>query len=195
MARARTSSTLHNGVRMRDLTPAPSMTRRWPRTGSACRPEIRFRNAGWLRSSDARPAAGRERESLTHDEHHRSKNRWAPRPWFKLSSAKGHFVLVSSCQLNQKLEGTDRHCRSPPGYLLYSRFVRDLDETSLAPSLQYSEIVELAFFRAVQEREPLRHCVRKKGAIRKPRITDDYQVVIPLDLDTVRVRTHRRGAP
>ena len=33
-------------VTMRCLRPAPSMTRRWPPTGSACRPAIRFRNAG-----------------------------------------------------------------------------------------------------------------------------------------------------
>ena len=31
---------------VRYLKPAPSMTRRWPRTGSACRPAIRCRNAG-----------------------------------------------------------------------------------------------------------------------------------------------------
>jgi hypothetical protein len=66
---------------MRYLTPASSMTPRWPRTGSACRPAIRFRNAGWLRCSDARPAAGPERGSLTHDKHHRSKTRRAPRSW------------------------------------------------------------------------------------------------------------------
>jgi 3-oxoadipate enol-lactonase len=35
-----------SSVTMRYLKPAPSMTRRWPRTGSACRPAIRFRNAG-----------------------------------------------------------------------------------------------------------------------------------------------------
>jgi YVTN family beta-propeller protein len=70
-----------SSVTMRHLKPAPSMTRRWPRTGSACRPAIRCRNAGWLACSDARPAAGSERESLTHDKHHRSRNRRAPRPW------------------------------------------------------------------------------------------------------------------
>jgi len=31
---------------MRYLKPSPSMTRRWPRTSSACRPATRFRNAG-----------------------------------------------------------------------------------------------------------------------------------------------------
>ena len=66
---------------VRCLKPAPSMTRRWPRTGSACRPAIRCRNAGSLRCSDAHPAAGRERESLTHGRHHRSNNRRASRPW------------------------------------------------------------------------------------------------------------------
>jgi hypothetical protein len=34
-----------SSVTMRRLRPAPSMTRRWPRTGSACRPAIRCRNA------------------------------------------------------------------------------------------------------------------------------------------------------
>jgi hypothetical protein len=33
-------------VMMRCLRPAPSMTRRWPPTRSACRPAIRFRNVG-----------------------------------------------------------------------------------------------------------------------------------------------------
>ena len=66
-------------VMMRCLRPAPSMTRRWPPTGSACRPAIRCRNAGSPRCSDAHPAAGRERESPMHDKHHRSKTRRAPR--------------------------------------------------------------------------------------------------------------------
>jgi hypothetical protein len=35
-----------SSVTMSYLKPAPSMTRRWPRTGSACRPAIRFRNVG-----------------------------------------------------------------------------------------------------------------------------------------------------
>ena len=65
---------------MRCWKPALSMPRRWPRTGSACRPAIRYPNADWLRCSDAHPAAGRERESLTHDKHDRSKNRRVPRP-------------------------------------------------------------------------------------------------------------------
>jgi hypothetical protein len=59
-------------VTMRCLKPAPSMTRRWPRTGSACRPAIRCRNAGSPRCSDAHPAAGREPESPMHDRHRRS---------------------------------------------------------------------------------------------------------------------------
>jgi hypothetical protein len=41
----------------------------------------RFRNAGRLRCSAAHRAAGRGRESLTHDKHHRSKTRRAGRPW------------------------------------------------------------------------------------------------------------------
>jgi hypothetical protein len=59
-------------VTMRHLRPALLMTRRWPRTGSACRPAIRCRNAGSPRCSDAHPAAGREPESLMHDRHRRS---------------------------------------------------------------------------------------------------------------------------
>jgi hypothetical protein len=68
-----------SSVATRYLKPAPSMTRQWPRTGSACRLAIRFPNADWLRCSGARPAAGHERESLTHDKHHRPKTRRAPR--------------------------------------------------------------------------------------------------------------------
>ena len=55
-------SPLEGSVTMRCLRPAPSMTRRWPRTGSACRPAIRCRNAGSSGCSDAHPVAGRERE-------------------------------------------------------------------------------------------------------------------------------------
>ena len=66
-------------VTMRRLRPAPSMTRRWPRTGSACRPATRCRNAGSPRCSDAHPAAGREPESPMHDRHRRSQTRRAPR--------------------------------------------------------------------------------------------------------------------
>ena len=65
-------------VTMRCLRPALSMTRRWPRTGSACRPAIRFRNAGSPRCSDAHPAAGREPESPMHDRHRRSQTRHHP---------------------------------------------------------------------------------------------------------------------
>ena len=66
-------------VTMRRLRPALSMTRRWPRTGSASRPATRFRNAGSPRCSDAHPAAGREPESPMHDRNRRSQTRRAPR--------------------------------------------------------------------------------------------------------------------
>ena len=52
---------------MRRLRPAPPMTRRWPRTGSASRPAIGSQNAGSPRCSDAHPAAGREPGSPMHD--------------------------------------------------------------------------------------------------------------------------------
>jgi Protein of unknown function (DUF2637) len=80
-------SPLEGSVTMRCLRPAPSMTRRWPRTGSACRPAIRCRNAGSLRCSDAHPVAGREREWPMHDKRRRSKafrtprSRLNRRPW------------------------------------------------------------------------------------------------------------------
>ena len=64
---------------MRRLRPALAMTRRWPRTGSACRPATRCRNAGSPRCSDAHPAAGREPESPMHGKHRRSQTRRAPR--------------------------------------------------------------------------------------------------------------------
>lgn len=60
-----------DNVTMRRPGPALSMTRRWRRTGSACRPAIRCRNAGSPRCSDAHPAAGREPESPMHDRHRR----------------------------------------------------------------------------------------------------------------------------
>jgi len=66
-------------VMVRCLRPAPSMTRRWPPTRSACRPAIRSRNVGSPRCSDVHPAAGRERESPMHDKHHHSKTRRASR--------------------------------------------------------------------------------------------------------------------
>ena len=59
-------------VTMRRLRPALAMTRRWPRTGSACRPATRFRNVGSPRCSDAHPAAGREPESPRYDKRRRS---------------------------------------------------------------------------------------------------------------------------
>ena len=68
-----------DSVTMRRLRPAPAMTRRWPRTGSACRPATRFRNVGSPRCSDAHPAAGREPESPMHDKHRRSQTRRVPR--------------------------------------------------------------------------------------------------------------------
>ena len=79
-------------VTMRCLRPALSMTRRWPRTGSACRPATRSRNAGSPRCSDAHPAAGREPESPRHGKHPRSGTRRAPRsrlnrtPWRHLGA-------------------------------------------------------------------------------------------------------------
>jgi hypothetical protein len=65
-------------VARRRLQPGPSMTRRWPRTGSACRPAARCRNADSHRCSGAPPAAGLERESLMHDSHRRSQTHRAP---------------------------------------------------------------------------------------------------------------------
>jgi len=68
-----------DSVTMRRLGPALAMTRRWPRTGSACRPAIRCRNAGSPRCSGAHPAAGREPGSPMHGRHRRSQTRRAPR--------------------------------------------------------------------------------------------------------------------
>jgi hypothetical protein len=74
-------------VTMRRLRPAPATTRRWPPTGSACRPATRCRNAGSPRCSGAHPAAGREPEWPMHDKHRRSQTHRAPRsrlndmPW------------------------------------------------------------------------------------------------------------------
>jgi hypothetical protein len=67
-----------DGVTMERLTPALSMMWRWPRTGSACRPAIRCRNAGSPRCSDGPPAAGREPESPMHGKHRRSQPHRAP---------------------------------------------------------------------------------------------------------------------
>ena len=63
---------------MRRLRPTLATTRRWPRTGSACRPATRCRNDGSPRCSDAHPAAGREPESPMHDRNGRSQTRRAP---------------------------------------------------------------------------------------------------------------------
>ena len=64
-------------VTMRCLGPALAMTRRWPRTGLACRPATRCRNAGSPRCSDAHLAAGRGPESPMHDMNRRSQTRRA----------------------------------------------------------------------------------------------------------------------
>ena len=66
-------------VTMRCFRPSAATTRRWPRTGSACRPATRCRNDGSPRCSDAHPAAGHEPESPRHDRHRRSRTRRAPR--------------------------------------------------------------------------------------------------------------------
>ena len=72
---------------MRCWRPALSMMGRWPRTGSACKPATRSRNADWPRCSDAHPAAGREPESPMHGAHRRSQTHPAARlrlnrtPW------------------------------------------------------------------------------------------------------------------
>ena len=66
-------------VTLRRLRPALSMVRRWPRTGSACRPATRCQNAGSPRCSAAHPAAGREPESPMHGKHRRSQTRRPPR--------------------------------------------------------------------------------------------------------------------
>ena len=68
-----------DSVTMRRLRPALAMTRRWPRTGSACRPATRFRNVGSPRCSGVHPAAGREPESPMHGKHRRSQTRRVPR--------------------------------------------------------------------------------------------------------------------
>ena len=68
------------GVTMRCLRPALAMTRRWPRTGLACRPAIRCRNAGSPRCSGAHPAAGRGPGSPMHGRHRRSQTRRASQP-------------------------------------------------------------------------------------------------------------------
>ena len=67
-----------DSVTMRCWRPALTMAPRWPRTGAACRPATRSRNAGSPGCSDAPPAAGREPESPMHDNHRRSQTRGAP---------------------------------------------------------------------------------------------------------------------
>ena len=63
----------------RRVRPALSMTRRWPRTGLACRPATRCRNAVSRRCSGAHRAAGRGPGSPMHGRHRRSQTRRAPR--------------------------------------------------------------------------------------------------------------------
>jgi hypothetical protein len=87
-----------DSVTMRRLRPALAMTRRWPRTGSACRPATRSRNAGSLRCSGAHPAAGREPESPMHGKHRRSQTRRAPRSRLEalgLAELRGRRVSAS----------------------------------------------------------------------------------------------------
>jgi hypothetical protein len=67
-----------DNVTMRRVRPTLSMTRRWPRTGSACRPETRCRNAGSPRCSGTHPAAGHEPESPMHGRHRRSQTHRTP---------------------------------------------------------------------------------------------------------------------
>ena len=62
-------------VTVRRLRPAQATTRQWPRTGSACGPATRCRNAGSPRCSGAHPAAGREPELPRHDRNRRSQTR------------------------------------------------------------------------------------------------------------------------
>ena len=64
-----------DNVTLRRLRPAPAMTRQWPRTGSACRPATRCRNADSPRCSAAHPAAGREPDSPMHDRNRRPQTR------------------------------------------------------------------------------------------------------------------------
>jgi len=67
-----------DNVTMRRVRPALSMTRRWPRTGSACRPATRSRNAASPRCSGTHPAAGHEPESPMHDRQRRSQTHRTP---------------------------------------------------------------------------------------------------------------------
>ena len=102
-------------VTMGRLRP-PATPRRWPRTGSACRPATRCRNAGWPRSSDARPAAGREPESPMHGKHRRSQTRRAPRS--RLNDL-GEYAELPSGQIDQEVMAEARrlagHWRGPSG--------------------------------------------------------------------------------
>src|SRR5690348_3704808 len=84
-------------VTTRRLRPGLSMTRRWPRTGSACRPATRCRNAGSPRCSGVHPAAGRGPESPMHGKHRRSQTRRAARSRLE--------ALTSSPRLRRGLSG------------------------------------------------------------------------------------------
>ena len=90
-------------VTMRHLRPAPAMTRRWPRTGSAYRPATRCRNAGSPRCSGAHPAAGREPESPMHGKHRRSQTRRAPRS--RLTRKQGPSGVSPECDLTACPDG------------------------------------------------------------------------------------------
>jgi len=92
-------------VPMRCWRPALSTTRRWPRTGSACRPATRSRNAGSPRCSDAPPAAGPEPESLRPGKHRRSQTRLATRSRVE--------ALASSLRLRRR--AGDGACQPRPG--------------------------------------------------------------------------------
>ena len=98
-------------VTMRRLRPALSMTRRWPRTGSACRPATRCRNAGSPRCSDAPPAAGREPESPRHDKHRRSQTRRAPRS--RLTRKQGRSGVSPECDRDRVPGRRSRQVRRP----------------------------------------------------------------------------------
>jgi Protein of unknown function (DUF2637) len=124
------------GVTMRRLRPALAMTRRCPRTGSACRPATRCRNAGSPRCSGAHPAAGREPESPMHDRHRRSQTRRHPhnRPAGNQHDAVADIVAESCCtRLGLGCRHAAHHDPAPrsrrarnPGALNGSRSVRAL---------------------------------------------------------------------
>jgi hypothetical protein len=89
-------------VTMRRLRPALSMTRPWPRTGSACRPATRCRNAGSPRCSDAHPAAGREPGSPTPGKHRRARTRRASPS--RLDRDNGPLSLSPACWIEAAVQ-------------------------------------------------------------------------------------------